>query len=61
MKFFLRIKIDEFIEEHGHKVLCLPLYHFHFYPSELVWPHAKRYYNSNIGQKGFGMEALKEM
>jgi transposase len=55
MKFFLRFKIDEFIEEHGHKVLCLPPYHCYFNPTECVWSQAKRYYNSNIGRDWFGM------
>jgi hypothetical protein len=58
---FDRFKIDELIAEHGHEVLWLPPYHCHFNPTELVWSQAKRYYNSNIGQNGFEMEAVKKM
>jgi NADH:ubiquinone oxidoreductase subunit 3 (subunit A) len=56
--FFDRFKIDELIEERGHKALQQPPYHCHFNPVELVWLQAERYYNSNIGQNGFGMEAV---
>jgi hypothetical protein len=55
---FDRFKIDELIEEHGHTILQLSPYHCHFNPIELVWSQAKRYYNSNIGRNGFGMEAI---
>jgi hypothetical protein len=58
---FDRYKVDDLIEEHGHKVLRLPPYHCHFNPIELVWSQAKRYYNSNIGRNGFGKEAVKKM
>jgi transposase len=54
-------KIEELIEEYGHTVLQLPPYHCHFNSIELVWLQAKRYYNSNIGKNGFGMEAMKKM
>jgi transposase len=57
--FFDWYKVDDLIEEHGHKVVRLPLYHCHFNPIELGWSQAERYYNSNIGQNGFGMEAVK--
>jgi hypothetical protein len=58
---FDRYKVDDLIKEHGHKVLRLPPYNCHFNPIELVWSQAKRYYNSNIGRNGFGMEAVKKM
>jgi hypothetical protein len=37
------------------------LYQCHFNPVELLWSQAKRYYSSNIGQNGFGTEAVKMM
>jgi transposase len=49
------------IEEHGHKVLWQPPCHCHFNLIELVWSQAKSYYNSNIGQNGFGVEAVKKI
>jgi transposase len=55
MVFFLRFKIYELIEEHGHKVLYIPPYHCHLNPTELVWSQTKRHYSPNIG----GMEAVK--
>jgi hypothetical protein len=61
MKFFLRFKMYELPEQQGHKVLHIPPYDCHINPSELVWSHAKRYYNSSIGKYGFGMEAVKMM
>jgi transposase len=61
MKFFCRCKIDELIQEHGHEVLCLPPYHCHFIPIELVWSQVKMYYNSNIGRSGSRMEAVTNM
>jgi transposase len=59
MKFFLGFKIYDLTEQHGHKVLHIPPYHFHLNPTELVWSQTERYYNSSIGQFGFGMEAVK--
>jgi hypothetical protein len=41
-KLFLRLKINELTEEHGHKVLHMPLYHWLFGPSEMAWAQAKR-------------------
>jgi hypothetical protein len=37
MKFFCRFKVDEVIQEHGHKVLCLPPYLYNLNPTKLVW------------------------
>jgi hypothetical protein len=58
---YTRFKIDEMIEEHGHNVLWQLPGHCHFNNIELVWSMAKRYYNSNTGRNGFGMEAMKNM
>jgi hypothetical protein len=41
-KPFFRLEINELTEEHGHKVLYMPPYHWLFSPSELVWAHATR-------------------
>jgi hypothetical protein len=56
-----QVKTDEMIEAHGYKVLCVLPYHNHFHPTKLIWSQAKRYYNSNFGQNGFGMEAEKKV
>jgi hypothetical protein len=60
-EFFLIFKIYALIEEHGHKMLRLPLYLCHLNPTELVGSHAKRYYNRNISWIGFGIEIVKEI
>jgi hypothetical protein len=59
--FFLRLKTDELIEEHGHKVLCILPCNCHFIPNELVWSQAKGYYSSNVGANGCGMDVVKKM
>jgi hypothetical protein len=61
MIFFLRLKIDELIEGHGHKILCLQQYNCHFIPSEVVLPQPIRHYSSKFGVNGFGVEAKKKM
>jgi hypothetical protein len=63
MKFFLRFKIYEltvraWTQSFTHTT---PPYYCHLNPTELVWSQTKRYYNSSIGQYGFGMEAVKKM
>jgi hypothetical protein len=40
--------MNKLVEEHGHRVLCTPLYQCHFSHIEVVWSRAKRCYSSNI-------------
>jgi hypothetical protein len=54
MRFFLRFKIGELFEEHSHKILRVPPYHYNFKSIVLVWSEVKRYHNSNSGRNGFG-------
>jgi hypothetical protein len=61
MIFFDRFKINELIEEHGHKLLWLPPYYCHFNPTELGWSQGKRYYNSIVGQNGVGVGCEKDV
>jgi hypothetical protein len=56
MKFFLKFKIFELIEEHGLRVLHIPPYHYHLNPTELVWSQTKGYYSSKSWQNMFRME-----
>lgn len=46
--------IDELLREHGHEVLRIPPYHCDFNAIELIWAHAKGYYNTHIGRDGYG-------
>ncbi|KAL1487863.1 hypothetical protein ABEB36_015513 [Hypothenemus hampei] len=49
-----RYKVDEFLQEHGHEVLRLPPYHCQFNAIEMIWANAKGYYNTHIGEDGYG-------
>lgn len=53
--------IDELIRQHGHEVLRLPPYHCDFNAIELIWAHAKSYYNKHIGRDGYGDEKVLNM
>lgn len=53
--------IDELIRQHGHEVLRLPPYHCQFNSIELIWAHAKNYYNKHIGRNGYGDEKVLSM
>lgn len=46
--------VDEYLRQHGHEVLRLPPYHCQFNAIELVWAQTKQYYNSHIGEEGYG-------
>ncbi|XP_031348399.1 uncharacterized protein LOC116174599 [Photinus pyralis] len=41
-------EVDNIIRNHGHDVLRLPPYHYEFNAIELVWAHAKSYYDKHI-------------
>jgi hypothetical protein len=59
MKFFAKFNIDELVEVYGHKVLWLSSYHAISIP--LNWSGLRfGDITSNIGQNGFGMEAVKK-
>jgi hypothetical protein len=60
-KILCRVKTDEMIQALGHNVLHVLPYHNHFNPTKLIWSQDKRYYNSNFGQNGCGMEAEKKL
>lgn len=59
--FFLELKIDELIEEHRHKVLCVLPCNCHCIPTELVWSQAKGSYNSNVDANCCGMDVVKKI
>ncbi|EFA12211.1 hypothetical protein TcasGA2_TC005127 [Tribolium castaneum] len=46
----INYKVDKLVEEHGHKVLRLPLYQCHYNPIEHVWALSKIFYNKHIGK-----------
>lgn len=53
--------VDELLREHGHEVLRLPPYHCQFNAIEMIWADCKRYYNTHIGDTGYGDEQVIEM
>lgn len=53
--------VDELLRENGHEVLRLPPYHCHFNAIEMIWADSKTYYNTHIGETGYGDEKVIEM
>lgn len=49
-----RYVIDELLRSHGHEIIRLPPYHCDFNAIEMIWAHAKTYYNKHIGRNGYG-------
>ena len=39
----LSYEIDNIAEQHGHQVVRLPPYHYHYNPIELIWAQVKSY------------------
>lgn len=56
-----RYEVDELLRSYGHDVLRLPPYHCEFNAIELIWAHAKQYYNDHIGRDGYGDDRVLEM
>lgn len=56
-----RYQVDELLRSHGHEVLRLPPYHCEFNAIELIWAHAKSYYNKHIGRDGYGDDKVIAM
>lgn len=53
--------VDELLRENGHEVLRLPPYHCQFNAIEMIWADSKTYYNTHIGETGYGDEKVIEM
>ncbi|CAH1983599.1 unnamed protein product [Acanthoscelides obtectus] len=56
-----RFVVDEYLREHGHEVLRLPPYHCQFNAIELIWAQAKQYYDTHIGEEGYGADKVLGM
>ena len=56
-----RYEVDELLRSYGHEVLRLPPYHCQFNAIELIWAHAKQYYDTNIGRDGYGDDKVIAM
>ncbi|XP_031334045.1 uncharacterized protein LOC116164058 [Photinus pyralis] len=54
-------EVDNIIRNHGHDVLRLPPYHCEFNAIELVWAHAKSYYDKHIGRDGYSDHSVISM
>jgi hypothetical protein len=58
--FYDSFKIDELIEERGHRVLGMPPNGSHVGSIEVIRSRVKRYYNSIVGQNECRMEAVNK-
>src|SRR5699024_249696 len=58
-----KYKIDQLIEQSGHRVLRLPPYNCQYNAIEYVWGFLKSYYNKNIlgSSSGKKLERVKQM
>lgn len=56
-----RYQVDELLMAHGHMVLRLPPYHCEFNAIEMIWAHAKAYYDKHIGRDGYGEDKVCAM
>lgn len=53
--------IDELLRARGHKILRIPPYNCDFNAIELIWAHAKGYYNKHVGRDGYGDRQVLDM